>query len=401
MNAKISKLSLLVTAGAAVGLGGCQAGKTTASGPETEFSSSIAALVASESGPGVDAAIMEDLLASGGGENDLEALIQSSYETLARAFEDAESEPTAVAALDDGPSLEDAGALAAVTEVETPAGEEVLASSSAYNADGAGLAALMAEASVAAPAVEMSATAVIRSTAEELADAIISQLPFSTSPVEDAVALVGLEGLVPGVSDAVLTGGVLSEEEVSYIRAALKLSEALRSVETDPDAAVDTAQQIAMDISESRPIRIARAELCTRVEGYGQYTPFASKRFVAGKRHRVIVYVEVDRLGHTVETPATGETSPRFAVELAQRIEVYHSADDVLALATPSLTDRRVGRNRFRDYYLVTAVDLPETLSIGEYKIKITMRDHSDDGVSQAVIPLTIVADRSALVDTP
>jgi len=397
MNAKISKLSLLVAAGAAVGLGGCQAGKTTAAGAETEFSSGLAALIASEQGPGVDAALMDDLLASTGSETELEAMIQSSYETLARAFENAETEPVA----------EETVVLSEEREPETTivdvplVADEVLASSSGFDAGGAGLAALMAESAVAAPAAEMSAAAMIRSSAEELADAILAQLPFSMSPVEDAVALVGLEGLVPGVSESAIEGGVLSDEEVSYIRAALRLSEALRTVETDPDAAVDTAQQIAMDISESRPIRIMRAELCTRVEGYGQYTTFASKRFVAGKRHRVIVYVEVDRLGHTVETPATGETAPRYAVELAQRIEVYHSADDVLALATPKLTDRRVGRNRFRDYYLVTAVDLPETLSIGEYKIKVTMRDNSDDGVSQAVIPLTIVADQSALTDTP
>jgi hypothetical protein len=47
-------------------------------------------------------------------------------------------------------------------------------------------------------------------------------------------------------------------------------------------------------------------------------------------------------------------------------------------------------------------VDLPATLSVGEYKIKVTIRDASDDGVSQAVIPLTIVADSSALdIGTP
>lgn len=400
MNAKISKLSLLVAAGAAVGLGGCQAGKTAAAGPETEFSSGLAALIASEQGPGVDADTMEDLLASTGNENDLEAMIQSSYETLARAFQNAETEPAVAETVPtEALALTDESEL---TMEDAPLeASEVLGSSSGFEASSAGLAALMAESSVAAPAAEMSAASMIRSAAEELADAILTQLPFSMSPVEDAVALVGLEGLVPGVSESAIEGGVLSDEEVSYIRAALRLSEALRTVETDPDAAVDTAQQIAMDISESRPIRITRAELCTRVEGYGQYTTFATKRFVAGKRHRVIVYVEVDRLGHTLETPATGETTPRYAVELAQRIEVYHSADDVLALATPKLTDRRVGRNRFRDYYLVTAVDLPETLSIGDYKIKVTMQDNSDEGMSQAVIPITIVADQSALIDTP
>jgi hypothetical protein len=154
-----------------------------------------------------------------------------------------------------------------------------------------------------------------------------------------------------------------------------------------------------MDLAETRPIAITRASLCTRVDGYGQFTTFASNRFVAGKRQRVIVYVEVDRLGHETMSPAPGEMTPQYAVELTQKIEVFHSADDVLALATPTLTDRRVGRNRFRDYYVVTAVDLPKTLSIGDYQIKVTMRDAADDGVAQVMIPLTIVANASALVD--
>lgn len=397
MSVKISMWSLLVAAGAAVGLGGCQSATTTAAQPGAEFSSGLAALLEEEAVPAFDAADFDELLADTSEPDELEALIQSSFETLERAFLDAESEPTPVVVADEPEVFEEPAA-------EMPVSDEVLASfGGEFGAGGSGLEALMSEAAVAAPAaaVEADPFAMIQVAAQELANAILGQLPFSMNPVEDAVTLVGLESLVPGVSEAALEGGLLTDEERAYLEAALRLTGAARSIGSDPDAAADMAQQISMDIAETRPIRITRAELCTRVDGYGQYTPFASSRFVAGKRHRVIVYVEVDRLGHTAQTPAAGDTTPRWAVELTQRIEVYHSADDVLAMATPTLTDRRVGRNRFRDYYLVTAVDLPETLSIGEYKIKVTMRDASDDAVAQAVVPLTVVADQSALPETP
>lgn len=398
MSVKISKWSLLLAAGAAVGLGGCQTGKTAENRPGAEFSSGLAALLEEDAAPAFDSASFDDLLADSGDPDELEELIQSSYETLERAFLDAEEAPLAVAVADEPEVVSE-------PTTDLPVSEDVLATfSSEYESGGAGLEALMSEAAPAAalPAAETGAFSMIQAAARDLAEAILGQMPFSLNPVEDAVALVGLESLVPGISDTALEIGMLTDEERAYVEAAQRLNEAARSMDGDPDAAADVAQQISMDIAETRPIRVTRAELCTRVDGYGQYMPFASDRFVAGKRHRVIVYVEVDRLGHTIESPALGETTPQFSVELTQRIEVYHSADDVLAMATPTLTDHRVGRNRFRDYYLVTAVDLPETLSVGEYKIKVTMRDASDDGVSQAFIPLTVVADASAVpTDTP
>jgi hypothetical protein len=399
MNAKILKVSMLLAAGAAVGLGGCQSASRTQGEPGTEFSSGLAALLKDRTGPSVDASSIEDLLADSGETSDLESMIQSSYETLERAFMDAETvpEPIVVAA---------EPAAAQPVLVEPAAEEDVLASLPAnYDASGAGLAALVAESGgeEAIPEAEDAdpATA-IRSASRELADAILAQMPYSMTPADDALALLGLESLVPGVSEAAIAGGTLSDEEQAYVESLLRFMDAVRALELDPDAPVDTAQQVAMDLAQSRPIRIVQAQLCTRVEGYGQYTRFPTNRFVAGRGQRVIVYVEVDRIGHETVSPASGETTPRFAVELTQKIEVYHSSDDVLALATPTLKDRRVGRNRFRDYYVVTAVDLPATLSVGEYKIKVTIRDASDDGVSQAVIPLTIVADSSALnIGTP
>ncbi len=396
MNAKILKVSMLLAAGAAVGLGGCQSGTRAQSEPGGEFSSGLAALLDDRSGPSLDASSIEDLLADGGEPSDLETMIQSSYETLERAFMDAETMPEPV-------TVAQTPVEAEPTVIETPEEpEDVLASLPAeYDASGAGLAALVAETGIESPAAELEevidpATA-IRSASRELADAILAQMPFSMNPADDALALLGLESLVPGVSEAAIAGGTLSDEEQAYVESLLRFMDSVRALELDPDAPVDTAAQVAMDLSASRPVRIVQAELCTRVEGYGQYTRFPSNKFVAGRGQRVIVYVEIDRIGHETVSPASGETTPRFAVELTQKIEVYHASDDVLALATPTLKDRRVGRNRFRDYYVVTALDLPATLSVGEYKIKVTIRDASDDGVSQAVIPLTIVADASAL----
>lgn len=389
---KVSIVSFVVASGAAIGLSGCRSTTQANLEPTSEFSSGLSALVDSEAGATLDPEAFEQLLT--GDHDELQDMIQASYETLERAFADAESSATPLPELDDALAY-DESEIIDITDT-------LLATN---DMGSAGLDVLLNETeSTSTPAIDTSIDPVsaIRSASRDLADAILAHMPFSLAPVDDALALVGLESLVPGVSEAAIASGTLSADERTYVQSALRLSDAVRAVDVDPDAPVTTAQQVAMDLAETRPIAITRASLCTRVDGYGQFTTFASNRFVAGKRQRVIVYVEVDRLGHETMSPASGEMTPRYAVELTQKIEVFHSADNVLALATPTLTDRRVGRNRFRDYYVVTAVDLPETLSIGEYQIKVTMRDAADDGMAQVMIPLTIVANASALAgDTP
>ncbi|GAB4385066.1 MAG: hypothetical protein Kow0022_09590 [Phycisphaerales bacterium] len=231
--------------------------------------------------------------------------------------------------------------------------------------------------------------------AKDIVDAIVAGLGSSEHPLEDALALLGLDTLVPGAADAPTEHDVLSPAERTQFEAARSLLDAIRTGEDDPDAAADAAEQIALDLADQMPLRLDRAELCSRVDGYGQYTRFEGNTFVAGRPHRVILYVELSRFGHTVIPGTDGE--PRFAVDLTQRVEIYHEPDGVLAMATPTLADRRVSRNRFRDYYVVTALDLPATLSVGRYGIRVTMRDRSDDSVAEVVVPLTIVADSSAL----
>ncbi|KAA0214638.1 MAG: hypothetical protein DYG94_08200 [Leptolyngbya sp. PLA3] len=231
--------------------------------------------------------------------------------------------------------------------------------------------------------------------ARQIVDSLASGLGYSDRPLEDALALLGLEALVPGAADAPLTSDLFTPNEQTQFEAARSLLDAIRAGEENPDAAADAAEQIAQDLAEQMPLRLDRAVLCSRVEGFGQYTEFAGNTLLAGRSQRVILYVELSRFGHS-EIPGT-DGQPRYAVDLSQRVEIYHEPDGVLAMATPTLADRRVSRNKFHDYYVVTAIDLPETLTVGQYGVRVTMRDRSDDSTAEVVVPLTIVADASAL----
>lgn len=369
-------------------LAACQSSQRAANTDNDEYSAGLAALRSGTDAPGLPKdRTPEDVLAAAGQPTAIDDLVRASQQAFADVL--SRQQPESIT----------------ITESAPPA---AIAASSVDDDDfaSAGLSSFAPESEAPALATNTSAASEVTSAdlARQLASIISQQMIASTEPIIDALALLGLDSLAEGSLDSALEVSMLSPDEQRNLDAARSFIEAVRDAALgNEDAPVDAAERIALDLAESRPLRIVRAELCSRVDGYGQFTPFQPATFIAGRHNRAIVYVEVDRFRHTeVITSLGASTDPHFAVELTQRIEVFHHADQVLAMATPTLTDRRISRNRFRDYYVVTAIDLPQTLSVGQYDVKITMRDRSDNSLAQIVIPFTIVADASAvLADTP
>jgi len=358
-------------------LSACQAHRTAST---ADFNASLSSLAASDEAPAVPSSeAVDELLASDAGS--LNQMIAESTQALDELFE------SNLAHL-----LEQSPEPAAAPEPSEPKSHQPAPAS-----DSAGLSALLEEAALEQP--EPQATPQLSELARDVVDALIAGLDASDRPLEDALALLGLDSLIPGAANAPLECDALSSSEMTHYQSARTLLDAIRTAADDPDAVADAAEQIAGELAADAPLRIDRVELCSRVDGFGQFTRFRGNTFLAGRRQRVIVYVELSRFGHT--QLAGSADDPMYAVELTQRIEVYHEPDQVLAMATPTLSDRRISRNRFRDYYVVTAIDLPETLSVGKYGIRVTMTDLSDDSIAEAVIPLTIVADSSALTENP
>ena len=112
----------------------------------------------------------------------------------------------------------------------------------------------------------------------------------------------------------------------------------------------------------------------------------------------MIVYVEVDRFAHrpaqTVENPAgAADAGAWWAVELSQEINLYTETDSVQQLHTAPATVIDASRNKVRDFYLVQRITLPETLSVGAYRLKVRLRDKTSGAEDEVSLPLRIVAD--------
>lgn len=222
---------------------------------------------------------------------------------------------------------------------------------------------------------------------------VLGELALSgEGPGASALALAGLETVRPDALDALKSQGVLSEAEVASLNAAQELFRAMSSQGgiADPGEVSAVLDRIRRELDARAGLRITRAELCTRVTGFGRYETFSANRFVAGRAQPVIVYAEVDRFGHRELSGDDG--TPRYEIELSQRLELYHVADNLNTWNRAAEVDRTDSRNRVRDYYLINQVTLPANLSIGKYHLKVIMRDLVSGSMAETIIPIEIVA---------
>lgn len=225
----------------------------------------------------------------------------------------------------------------------------------------------------------------------ELVDVLTELARTSENPGSAAAALAGMDSMSVEVLDGLHSEGVLSDSELSTLRAAREVLDSISSSGeiASPDDVAEVLDRVRDDLDRASGIRVVRALLCTQVDGFGRYTPFASNEFVAGVAQEVIVYVEVDRFAHRELTGTDGQA--RFEVEMSQRLELYHVADDLNTWNRAAEVDRSVSRNKVRDYYLINKITLPRNLGVGRYHLKVVMRDLVEGKVAELIIPIRMV----------
>lgn len=239
----------------------------------------------------------------------------------------------------------------------------------------------------------------------------------SSAPVRDYLALAALEAIRPGVASDPATGGMVVGENlllpsewrsVQAVRELLTAAVAEADKPGDPAKLADLMAGAAARLNQQRPLRIAAAALCSRVNGYGQYAPFEPARFVAGRPQRLIVYTEIehfrnrpvresDRRAVSAGTAGAGD---RWAIELSQELNLFRDTESQLVLRRPEQTVIETSRNQRREFFLVHEVLLPQTLTVGRYRLKITMRDKTSGAVDEAILPIDIVADPALAAET-
>ncbi len=353
--------------------------------------------------PGMDGSVSA-APGEGASENDLAAQVERDLADLQTALEERESarvaatprsEPGVSAAdvvrADDSPASETGGAPVSTSSTATSGGSAVIegeggvASANVEEAIDTGESAARTSAMSAVPIDER-----VESAAAQLAVLLEEWAQAESGGARALLALGAMEALQEGaLSEDALAQ--LGEEDAEGMRAwaALHRDAARRAAsgETDPGMGAVRASAPASE----RMLGVDTAILCTKVEGFGRYQTLDTSALLAGRGQRAIVYAEVSGFAHRAMTNERGE--PGWMVELTQELALYHDADQVLAWRRPEQVISDFSRNKRRDFFVVQMVELPSTLSIGAYNLKVTMRDREGGAVAEAIIPLRVVAD--------
>jgi hypothetical protein len=162
-------------------------------------------------------------------------------------------------------------------------------------------------------------------------------------------------------------------------------------------AGVDDVKKHMKGIAPGPSLTIARSALCTKVSGFGNFVPYPTNVFRAGSNIRAIVYIELEnfvtraaRNGDQIakDTPVDQQVS----VDISQSISIFQDAGGMLAWHSPPKEITDTSRSRRRDFYLIQQIELPRTLAIGRYNIKVLIKDLGNNAEAEVIIPISIVA---------
>lgn len=228
----------------------------------------------------------------------------------------------------------------------------------------------------------------------ELATRLRERADAGEQPLRTLASLAALELIRPGVFDNPAAASLLTTRE----RDALglwrdMLRYAGRTLE-EHDSATSILRALRVASEQAREfasLELPRVALCSRVDGYGQFTPLANRALLANSRHRLGLYVEVDGFGSRQTLDVEG--TPAFSVELSRELSLYHDADGLLAWRRPASDITDVSRNRRRDFFLSEVIELPQTLTVGSYRLKVTVTDRVTGAIAEAILPIDVVAD--------
>lgn len=137
--------------------------------------------------------------------------------------------------------------------------------------------------------------------------------------------------------------------------------------------AANLLDQAMSKVREKMPLEITDAALCTVIRGFGDYDAFPSYSFTPGSK--VALYIQCVNFP-CVRHEATG----RYRIALHVGLEILTQSGD--RIPWPSWEPQRGHYEKHslcsvRDLFLSVLLKLPDTMTVGEYILRITVKDPS------------------------
>lgn len=246
-----------------------------------------------------------------------------------------------------------------------------------------------------------------RRRAEAIAELASQTKPDASAikrPVQAAMPLIALETLQAGAGAPELDKlsrslPPSSAKSVNAVRQIIRDLSADAPALAEPGALAsflrEHAERLGPSPQPAATFTLGTVALCKRVDSFGRYTPLNSSALVAGRANAIILYTEVQNFTQqpTPPTPTVDADFGSWSVELSQELQLIFDADGSRQWTQPEGSVRDVSRSRRNDYYLVQRVELPRNLSVGNYTLKVIVRDKTSGAETETNLPIQIVAD--------
>ncbi len=229
-----------------------------------------------------------------------------------------------------------------------------------------------------------------------LQESLVTQAGGSNHPLREwfgiaALALTDPDAALPknfaDAADGPASDLLAAERErvVQAHAAFVAIGKALAAGET---ISATDAEALVAALTGGPKIAVPKIEFCTKIEGFGRFTPVQNDRFLAGSKARFIVYSEVADFTSALDNGA-------FTTRLATRVSIESERDGVVVWRrSPEWTAVVDSSPTRRDEFFVgEIVTLTEYLSVGGYRLKVEIRDEATGVVGVATRPFVVVAD--------
>ncbi len=145
--------------------------------------------------------------------------------------------------------------------------------------------------------------------------------------------------------------------------------------------------EMADRLRSQAELTIPTVALCKRVTGFGVYDPIQGDRFTAGQETPVIVYCEVENFASQLNDQKLWETKLKLQVVLYEEqsgMEVWRQKE-----MRPGVD---LSRNRRHDFFMAEMINLPASLTLGRYLLKVSVEDLEVNRIAENTVGIQIAA---------
>ena len=162
------------------------------------------------------------------------------------------------------------------------------------------------------------------------------------------------------------------------------LGKSFRDGATNVDSA--TRQALVAALTGEPALTIPRVDLCSKVVGYGDYSPIGRRNFLQGSNNRVIVYSELDGFRSNLE-------NGKWTTRLATRVSIVASNGNNSAWCrTPEWTEVvDTADNRRNEFFLGEIIPINANLAMGNYFVKVEVKDLATGATTSSIVPFKVL----------